>query len=129
VQSHESAGQQVELRLPALESGLPIARTFVAAAAAGWGYTLDVIEDARLVTSELLTMIIQASPGALVEVSLSQRDDGLQVKVHTDALCPPPPKDSFGWMVVSEVSESFDLRSDSGGLTLVAAMTPAGLTG
>lgn len=129
MQSPETTESEVQLRLPALETGLPVVRTFAAAVAAGWGFTLDVVEDVRLVASELLTMVMTARPGALTEVAMSRRGEALLVRVHTDELCPAPPHDSFGWLVVSEVSGSADSRSDATGLTLVAAMTPTGTGG
>ena len=124
----EPAGEaEVSLRLAATETGLPLARTFVAAAAATWDYTLDAIEDARLVTSELLTMVIAARPAALVEIVLASGTDGLLLKVHCEETFEAPPVDSFGWLVVTEVSRSLQVRSEPPGMTFVAAIALPGI--
>lgn len=121
-------GDEVLLRLPAHAESLPIARTLAAAVASHWGATLDVVDDARLIVSELLTHIFQISPGSLAQVALAHDASNIQLTVHTDAPLPAPQPDSFGWLVVSELAGDVSVIADDSGLTITATLPTAGST-
>lgn len=122
-------GQEVVLRMPANAESLPVARTWAAAVVSQWGFTLDVVEDARLVVSELLTFVHQSRPGCLTQLSFMNDDSTLRLAIHTDESLAPPTPESFGWLVVSELSSDLDVRSDNTGLTITAAMSSSGTPG
>lgn len=122
-------GDDVVLRLPVLPASLPVARTLAAAVASQWGFTLDVVDDARLITSELLTIILGQQPGCLTEVTFAHADGTFRVTVHTDAEMSAPSTESFAWLLISELSSDLHLRADATGLTISAAMAPAGTAG
>lgn len=120
-------GDEVLLRLPAQPESLAVARTVAAAVASQWGFALDVVDDARLIVSELLTLVLQAKPGCPTQITFEHADSRLQVTLQTDASVPAPTPESFGWLVVSELSSELGVRSDDSGLTITAALT--GVTG
>lgn len=121
-------GDEVLLRLPARAESLPIARTLAAAVASQWGFTLDVVDDARLVVSELLTHVLKANPECLTHLTFTREASSIRVSVHTDEPIPAPSSESFGWLVVSELASAIDVLQDESGLTITAALTTAGTT-
>lgn len=122
-------GDEVRLRVPARAESLVVARTLAAAVASQWGFTLDVVEDARLLTSELLTLVLQERPGSMTELTFGIDRESLRVRLHTDETVPVPQPDSFGWLVLSEISSDLQLSSDDSGLTVSAALAPSGNAG
>lgn len=120
------SGDEVLLRLPARAESLSVARTLAAAVTSQWGFTLDVVDDARLVVSELLTHVLQTHPGCLTQVSFTRGTSSVRVSVHTDEPISAPDPESFGWLVVSELASTLDVNHDESGLTITAALTKAG---
>lgn len=121
--SGPSGFDDVRLRLRALPESLPVARTLAAAVASQWGFTLDIVDDARLVVSELLTLVLQSHPGAEASITFAHDPSTLRVSVQTDATVPPPTTESFGWLVVSELARDLKVRSDETGLSITASLT------
>ena len=67
--------------LPATEQAPGTARTVVGALASAWGLA-DLVDDARLVVSELVTNAVQHAPGPeSFELELVRRAEGLRISL------------------------------------------------
>lgn len=72
---------EVELRIPACPTQLPVARTVAASVAIGADFDVHRIEDARLLTDELCaTLLGHAEPGAVLLCRF--RVDGEVLRFH-----------------------------------------------
>lgn len=76
--------RRAEMRLPGRPTSVSAARTFVVRLLQGWGVQDHLIEDAGLLTSELLTNAVTHGTG-VIELQVCREDDLVRVTVHDDA--------------------------------------------
>jgi anti-sigma regulatory factor (Ser/Thr protein kinase) len=77
----ESDTQTAEVRVPDRPASVPATRAFLARLLDGWGVADEVIDDASLLTSELLSNAIRHGTGT-VELRVEVEDGLLHVAVH-----------------------------------------------
>lgn len=116
----------VRLRVMAQEASLPLVRTVAAAVAAQLGLTIDVVEDVRLVASELLNICIAARPSEPVSFELTEWDGGVRLTCHLPGDHHAPDPMSFSVLVIEEITSRFAVSAGPGQLLLVAEAAPAG---
>ena len=90
---HSNAGQrgepspanskQAEAQVPHRPDSVPAARVFLTRLLDGWGLDESVIEDASLLTSELMTNAVRHGTG-IVRLRIETADGLLHVAVHDD---------------------------------------------
>jgi serine/threonine-protein kinase RsbW len=107
-------GELIEVRLPATPSHLPVLRTLSADLAARLDFNLDEVADLRMAVDEAaaglvakaagpthLTVHFKAESGTLRVVASAQTTDGAE-----------PPRDTFGWRVLTALVDEVDTSSD-----------------
>nr|WP_236790010.1 ATP-binding protein [Amycolatopsis sp. GM8] len=111
------AHDDIELRLGADLVHLPIVRSVVATIATRADFDLDAIADLRLAVDEACsTLITRAIPGSTMRCLFTVSDDELTFTgtVHSDSDSSPSTK-SFGWRVLTTLTDSVDSRVTSNG--------------
>jgi anti-sigma regulatory factor (Ser/Thr protein kinase) len=73
-----------EAQMPHRVDSVPAARAFLAKLLHGWDISDQVIDDASLLTTELMTNAVQHGSGA-VELEIAVHDGLLHIGVHDDA--------------------------------------------
>jgi anti-sigma regulatory factor (Ser/Thr protein kinase) len=76
-----NGAQTAEVRVPDRPASVPATRAFLTRLLDGWGVADEVIDDASLLTSELLSNAIQHGTGT-VELRVEAEDGLLHVAVH-----------------------------------------------
>lgn len=116
-----STGQHAEVRLsiPADSAYIAVPRAVVGNLAARNDFTVDAIDDLRIVVDEACALLLpQASDGVLDCVF---EIDPPQLIVRTTATVPngwKPDTSSFGWTVLAALVESAAAESVNGRLTI-----------
>jgi serine/threonine-protein kinase RsbW len=105
--------------VPAGSEYIHILRTVVCGVASRLGFTIDEIDDLRLVVDEAAAQLLSVRPpGARLELRLEPRPDGLEILlVHETAGGPWPPaafERSMGWQVLTVLADDLDLQPDGG---------------
>ena len=111
------AHNDIELRLGADLVHLPIVRSVVATIATRADFDLDAIADLRLAVDEACsTLITRAIPGSTMRCRFTVSDDELRFvgTVWSDTDSTPSTK-SFGWRVLTTLTDSVDARVSSNG--------------
>lgn len=102
----------VTVSLPAEARFVYMLRSVVASAAAGLDFTIDDIDDLRLVLDEACGQVLELSPEASVlKLNISFEERSMTLTVTTDApLAQPPPdhQDSMAWRILSTLSDSVE---------------------
>jgi len=116
----------VELRLPASSAYASVLRTTTAALAARLDFTLDEIEDLRIVVTEAGTLALQhAAPDTslLCRFHLGADSVDLTISVETDGEARSDPlaldTQSFAWQVLTTLAEA-DFSAEGGELRISA---------
>ncbi len=111
------AQNEIELWLGADLAHLPIVRSVVATLATRADFDLDSIADLRLAVDEACsTLITRALPGSTMRCRFAVQDDELRFQgtVLSDSDSAPSTK-SFGWRVLSTLTDSVDAHVKSNG--------------
>ncbi|HKS47361.1 MAG TPA: ATP-binding protein [Amycolatopsis sp.] len=109
--------EDIELRLAADLVNLPIVRSVVATIATRADFDLDAIADLRLAVDEACsTLITRAVPGTVMHCRFTVSGDSLcfvgTVRSETGA---EPSTKSFGWRVLTTLTDSVHSRISSNG--------------
>lgn len=111
----------IEVSLPAQPEFLHILRSVVASAAASRDFTIDAIDDLRLVVDEACGQVLELSPdSAVLNLSIGFKEEGLELTVSGDgsmARTPEDIKESMAWTILSALSDSVTI--EDGGLPAV----------
>lgn len=110
----DAAAEDIELRLPATPTHLPVVRALAADLAARLDFDLDEISDLRMAVDEACAGLVArvASPHRLTCVFRTE-DDALEVRVSavtTDGAAPA--RNTFGWRVLSALVDEVDAWAD-----------------
>jgi serine/threonine-protein kinase RsbW len=111
------AHNDIELWLGADLVHLPIVRSVVATIATRADFDLDAIADLRLAVDEACsTLITRAIPGSTMRCRFTVSDEELRFigTVHSTSETTPSTK-SFGWRVLTTLTDSVDSRVTSNG--------------
>lgn len=111
----------IEVSLPAQPEFLHILRSVVASAAASRDFTIDAIDDLRLVVDEACGQVLQLSPDSTVlKLTIGFREGALELTVSGDgssAKAPEDIKESMAWTILSALSDTVNI--EDGGLPAV----------
>lgn len=111
----------IEVSLPAQPEFLHILRSVVASAAASRDFTIDAIDDLRLVVDEACGQVLQLSPDSTVlTLTIGFREGALELTVSGDGSFSKTPEDikeSMAWTILSALSDSVNI--EDGGLPAV----------
>ena len=116
---------EVEVRVDADPTRLPVLRSVAATIAMRRDFDLDAIADLKIAVDEACSMlIVRAAPGSVLSCRFQDTDD--TVTVQATALSESdswPETGSFGWHVLSTLTDSLDATvapaaADPGGFTL-----------
>lgn len=119
----------IELRLAAKLDHLPIIRSVAANIAIRADFDLDAIADLKLAVDEACsTLISRAVPDTTLSCTFGIYDGGIRFSAQARSLTDgEPPRDSFGWRVLStladEVTAWVDGAGSPGGQHLHIALT------
>ncbi|TIC88801.1 anti-sigma factor [Nocardioides sp. GY 10113] len=120
-------GSTVELRVPADGAYASVLRTLAAGLGARLDFTMDDIEDLRVVVSEAAALVLeQADPGADLTATfdLGLAPDRVEVSVATDAASPAPADyENFGWQVLAVLTTDAGIDSTPGRYRVWATVT------
>ena len=98
-----------DVRVPDRADSIPAVRAFLARLLDGWGVAAEVIDDASLLTSELMSNAVKHGSG-VVNLEIEVKDGLLHVGVHDD---------DSGTPVVREVSTN---RTEGRGMWIVQTL-------
>ena len=122
--AHPAEGQEAGVRVPDRLDSIPAARAFLARLLDGWGIADDVIDDASLLASELMSNAVKHG-GGVVDLQIEAEDGVLHVGVHDDAVGAPvvnrASSTSSGgrWMwIVQSVAHDWGTDPDASGKTV-----------
>jgi serine/threonine-protein kinase RsbW len=111
----------IKVSLPAKPEYLHILRSVVASAAATMDFTIDAIDDLRLVVDEACGQVLELSPDSKsLMLTIGTRDETLELTVSGDGSPAKPTKsvkDSMAWTILSALSDSVSI--EDGGLPAV----------
>lgn len=111
----------IKVSLPAQPEYLHILRSVVASAAATMDFTIDAIDDLRLVVDEACGQVLELSPdSSLLTLSIGTRGDTLELTVSSDgspARAPESVQHSMAWTILTALSDSVSI--EDGGLPAV----------
>lgn len=104
----------INVSLPARPEYLHILRSVVASAAATMDFTIDAIDDLRLVVDEACGQVLELSPdSSLLMLAITIREDTLELTVSSDgssARAPEDLQDSMAWTILSALSDSVSIE-------------------
>jgi serine/threonine-protein kinase RsbW len=107
----------IEVSLPAQPEFLHILRSVVASAAASRDFTIDSIDDLRLVVDEACGQVLELSPDSTVlNLTIGFRDGALELTVSGDGSSSKTPEDikeSMAWTILSALSDSVNIEDGS----------------
>ena len=115
----------VELRLPADGAYASVLRTTVASLAARLDFTIDDIDDLRILVGEVTALVIpeaRAGSDLLSHVFLAPGRLEVQVAVETEGTYELD-QDSFAWQVLTTLSEETSTDIEAGRLAVTVAMS------
>lgn len=100
----------VTLTFPADTRYVAMARSVAAAMAARADLPLDQLEDARLAVDEAVAQVVaDTTDGEDVTCAFTMTGDRIDVLVSAPSRSgQPPPKDTFGWMVLTALAYQVD---------------------
>lgn len=121
----------VELKVPADGAYASVLRTLAAGLAARLDFTMDDIEDLRMVVSEATSLVLeQADAGGVLVCRFDlAHSDRLTVEIATDTSSPSSADyENFGWQVLAVLAEDASIDDATGRFcvraTVVSALEP-----
>ena len=108
---------ELELRLPPDGAHVALLRTTAAALAARLDFTLDDIEDLRILVSEAAALVLEATAEdpATTELVVRLAPIGRRIHLAVSAPCTPPAtidRSSFSWQVLSALGGEIAVGED-----------------
>lgn len=104
----------IKVSLPAQPEFLHILRSVVASAAASQDFTIDAIDDLRLVVDEACGQVLELSPdSAVLTLNIGFGKGSLELTVTGDGSPPAVPEklqDTMAWTILSALSDSVSLQ-------------------
>jgi serine/threonine-protein kinase RsbW len=126
-----SASDEVLVRVPADPTYVAVLRTTTAVLAARLDFSIDEIEDLRIVVDEAAALLIaKAADGEDLECRLRTGDNGLTLTLS----CPltpgaVPAQDGFAWTVLQALSDDVQLGEQDGAATVSVVRRRVGSRG
>lgn len=115
-------GRQVHLHLRSSAAEVARARASVGAALTSWGCATGVVDDCRLLVSELLANAVQHAPGTWITLDLMQIGDRLLVEVTDGSVAQPVVRQAApqeeqgrGMFLVQAIASAWGARRDRRG--------------
>jgi anti-sigma regulatory factor (Ser/Thr protein kinase) len=122
--AHPAEGQEAGVRVPDRLDSIPAARAFLTRLLDGWGIADEVIDDACLLASELMSNAVKHGGGA-VDLQIEAEDGRLRVGVHDDAGGTPVVTEAGssstggrGMWIVQSVAHDWGTDPDASGKTV-----------
>lgn len=122
--AHPAEGQGAGVRVPDRLDSIPAARAFLARLLDGWGIADEVIDDASLLASELMSNAVKHG-GGVVDLQIEAEDGVLHVGVHDDAGGAPvvnrassSSSGGRGMWIVQSVAHDWGTDPDASGKTV-----------
>jgi serine/threonine-protein kinase RsbW len=114
------AGDQVGITLPASSAYVAVLRTAAAGVAARMEFTLDDVEDLRMLVDEACAVLLPAArSGTSLEARFDVDADGLGVSVAVVTSQPwQAPRDSFAWTVLTALGDPVDVSVNDDHVTV-----------
>lgn len=114
----------VEVRLPADGAYAAVLRTLAAGLAARLEFTMDDIEDVRMVVSEAVALVLdQAEQDGELICAFTLADSEFVVSIATDAAQPAEADyENFGWQVLAVLAADADIASAPGRYAVTATV-------
>lgn len=105
--TEDGSPEEIELRIGAVLTNLPIIRSLAASIAMRADFDLDAIADLRLAVDEACsTLITQAVPNTALTCSFRVNQDEIRFVVTVPSTSDAKPSsDSFGWRVLSTLTD------------------------
>lgn len=105
--TEDGSPEEIELRIGAVLTNLPIIRSLAASIAMRADFDLDAIADLRLAVDEACsTLITQGAPDATLTCCFSVSEDEIRFVVTVPSTSDvKPSSDSFGWRVLSTLTD------------------------
>ena len=105
--TEDGSPEEIELRIGAVLTNLPIIRSLAASIAMRSDFDLDAIADLRLAVDEACsTLITQAAPDAVLTCSFRVNQDEIRFVVTVPSTSDvKPSSDSFGWRVLTTLTD------------------------
>ncbi|WP_141013942.1 ATP-binding protein [Nocardioides sambongensis] len=130
VEGAHGAGAQptVELRLPADGAYASVLRTLAAGLAARLDFTMDDIEDLRMVVSEAASLVLErAAEGGVLTCTFDlSHTDRLSLEVATETSMPASADyESFGWQVLAVLAEEASIDATASRFSVRATVLSA----
>lgn len=104
----------IKVSLPAQPEFLHILRSVVASAAATQDFTIDAIDDLRLVVDEACGQVLELSPDSTVlTLNIGFENGSMELTVSGDGSTPAVPEklpDSMAWTILSALSDNVSLQ-------------------
>jgi anti-sigma regulatory factor (Ser/Thr protein kinase) len=122
--AHPAEGQEAGVRVPDRLDSIPAARAFLARLLDGWGIADEVIDDASLLASELMSNAVKHG-GGVVDLQIEAEDGLLHVGVHdnsdgapTITEAGPSSPGGRGMWIVQSVAHDWGTDPDASGKTV-----------
>jgi serine/threonine-protein kinase RsbW len=105
--TEDGSPEEIELRIGAVLTNLPIIRSLAASIAMRADFDLDSIADLRLAVDEACsTLITQGAPNTVLTCSFRVSGDEIRFVVTVPSTSDAKPSsDSFGWRVLSTLTD------------------------
>lgn len=117
-------GQQAAVRVPDRLDSIPAARAFLTRLLDGWGIPDEVIDDASLLASELMSNAVRHA-GGVVDLQIEADDGLLHVGVHDNSNGTPTVNEAGptssggrGMWIVQSVAHDWGADPDGSGKTV-----------
>lgn len=113
-------GDKIGITLPATSAYVAVLRTAAAGVAARMEFTLDDVQDLRMLVDEACAVLLpSAVPGSGLQAEFDVDPEGLDVSVRVNTGGPwEPPNDSFAWMVLTTLADPVDVSTTNGQVTI-----------
>ncbi|MFL6125252.1 ATP-binding protein [Actinophytocola sp.] len=105
--TEDGSPEEIELRIAAVLTNLPIIRSLAASIAMRADFDLDSIADLRLAVDEACsTLITQGAPNAMLRCTFQVSAEEIRFVVSVPSTSDAKPSsDSFGWRVLSTLTD------------------------
>ena len=115
-----AVGDQVGITVPATSAYVAVLRTTAAGLGARTEFTLDDVEDLRMLVDEACAVLLpSARPGSLLQARFDVDADGLGVSVTVlTSETWAPPRDSFAWAVLTALGDPVDVSTAADEVTI-----------
>jgi hypothetical protein len=119
-------GDAVRLELPASGRFVRLARLLASGVAAAAGFDVDAVEDFRIAVDEVCTGLVEAAPGATMELDFHARQGAVvlfaSVPIRLQAVAPPEAaptgleRDDLSAQILGVVVDAWERTVDDGAI-------------